>query len=66
MDTGATNHIVHSITLFTTIASTKHCVVELPNGETAMVTHIGSVQISAHLILENDLCSLFYFQLNLN
>lgn len=66
MDTRATDQIVHSITLLTTIASTKHRVVELPNGETAMVTHIGSVQISAHLILENVLCSLFYFQLNLS
>ena len=38
IDTGATDHIVHSVHLFTnfTAISTN---VELPNGETAMVTH---------------------------
>ena len=55
VDTGATNNIVHSVTLLTTITFVKHSVVELPNGEIAMVTHIWFVRISAHLFLENVL-----------
>ena len=55
VDTGATNNIVHSVTLLTTITFVKHSVVELPNGEIAMVTHIWFVRISAHLFLENFL-----------
>ena len=55
IDTGATDHIVHSVHLFTnfTAISTN---VELPNGETAVVTHIGSISLSATLVLHNVLC----------
>ena len=55
IDIGATDHIVHSVHLFTnfTAISTN---VELPNGETAMVSHIGSISLSATLVLHNVLC----------
>ena len=55
IDTGATDHIVHSVNLFTnfTAISTN---VELPNGETVVVTHIGSISLSATLVLHNVLC----------
>ena len=55
VDTGAANNIVHSVALLTTITFVKRCVVELPNGEIAMLTLIGSVRISVHLFLENVL-----------
>ena len=55
IDTGATDHIVHSIHLFTEF-TTVSCVVALPNGETAMVTYIGSITLSSTLILHNVLC----------
>ena len=55
IDTGATDHIVHSIHLFTKF-TTVSCVVALPNGEIAMVTHIGSITLSSILILHNVLC----------
>ena len=60
IDIGATDYIVHSIHLFTnfTAISTN---VELPNGETAMVPHIGSISHSATLVLHNVLCVLFFF-----
>ena len=55
IDIGATDHIVHSVHLFTnfTAISTN---VELLNGETAMVSHIGSISLSATLVLHNVLC----------
>lgn len=55
IDIGATDHIVHSVHLFTnfTAISTN---VELPNGETTMVSHIGSISLSATLVLHNVLC----------
>lgn len=55
VNTGATEDIVHSVTILTTITFFKHCGVEIPNGETAMVILIGSVGISSHLFLENVL-----------
>lgn len=56
LDTGATNHIICSISLLTTITSLTQCIIELPNGESAQVTHIGLVQHSATLVLDNVLC----------
>uniref|UniRef100_A0A2N9J5R4 Retrotransposon Copia-like N-terminal domain-containing protein n=1 Tax=Fagus sylvatica TaxID=28930 RepID=A0A2N9J5R4_FAGSY len=40
-DTGATDHMVHSISCLTTVTSTINTSVELPNGEFVSVTHIG-------------------------
>ncbi|XP_075648679.1 uncharacterized protein LOC142619466 [Castanea sativa] len=56
IDTGATDHMVHSVTCFTSITTTLNTHVNLPNGETALVTHIGTVKISAKLTLYNVLC----------
>ncbi|XP_050258405.1 uncharacterized protein LOC126703484 [Quercus robur] len=56
IDTGATDHMVHSIAYFTTITTTLNTFVNLPNGEVASVTHVGIVKISEHLILHNVLC----------
>ena len=56
IDTGATDHMVHSITCFTTITATLNTFVNLPNGEVASITHVGIVKISEHLILHNVLC----------
>ncbi|XP_023920081.1 uncharacterized protein LOC112031589 [Quercus suber] len=55
LDTGATDHIIHSISLFTKITSSISTFVQLPNGEKVTVTHIGTIQITSTLVLENDL-----------
>jgi hypothetical protein len=56
IDTGAIDHMINSISLFTSITTTLSTKVKLPNGQFALVTHIGTVQISAHLTLTNVLC----------
>ena len=56
LDIGATDHIIHSIKLFTKITSTVTSFVQLPNGEQVTVTHIGTIQITPTLTLENVLC----------
>ena len=56
IDIGATDHIIHFVTLFTKITSSISTYVQLPNGEKVVVTHIGTIQITSTLILENVLC----------
>ena len=56
LDIGATNYIVHSLTLFTKITSCVATFVQLPNGEKVTVTHIGTIQVTSTLLLENVLC----------
>jgi hypothetical protein len=56
IDTGATDHMVCSVSLFTSITALVSHRVKLPNGSFAEVTHIGTIQISEHLILTNVLC----------
>lgn len=53
LDSGATDHMVHSFTLFTSIVQIS---IRLPNGDVAKVNQIGTVQLSSTLILENVLC----------
>ena len=53
---GASDRIVCSVSMFTKITSITQCVVELLNDETVNVTHIGTIQLSAHFTLENVLC----------
>ena len=48
--------MVYSVSQLTTITSTVHSCVYLPNGETVVVTHIGTVQLSATLTLTDVLC----------
>lgn len=57
IDSGATDHMVHSINFFTKITSIAHITDKLPNGESVIVTHTGTVQLSASIVLENVLCS---------
>ena len=56
LDTGATDHIIHSTSLFTKITSSISSFVHLPNGEKVLVTHIGTVQVTSTLILEDMIC----------
>ena len=65
LDSGATDHMIHSIQFFTSITSIVHISVRLPNGDMAKVSHIGTVQVSPTLLLENVLCiPTFSFNLN--
>ena len=56
LDTGATDHFVCSVDLLTSITATMQSLVQLPNGESAQVTHIGTVTLSSSLTLTNVLC----------
>jgi hypothetical protein len=56
IDTGATDHMISFVTLFTSITAVVSHKVKLPNGHFAPVTHIGTVQLSEHLILTKVLC----------
>lgn len=61
--TGATDHIVFSLHLLTTITIIIETMVELPNGEGARVTHIGTITLSSKLTHTNVLCvPSFFFQ----
>ena len=48
--------MVHSIQFFTSITSIVQISSRLPNGDMAKVTHVGIVQVSPTLSLENVLC----------
>jgi hypothetical protein len=56
LDTSATDHMVHSLCKFTSITSSISTYIHLPNGEKALATHIGTVQISKSLLLTDVLC----------
>ena len=56
LDISATDHFVCSVDLLTSITTTRKSLVQLPNGELAQVTHIGTVVLSSSLILNNVLC----------
>ena len=47
--------MLHSVSYFTSITATLNTHVNLPNGEIALVTHIGIVRISESLVLYNVL-----------
>lgn len=55
INTGASDHIVCLMTLLHSLTSVTNCIVELPNGEFAQVTYIGSIQLLATLIIHNVL-----------
>ena len=55
IDTRAIDHIVYSVNLLYSITAIARSVVELPNGETASVTHIGTIDLSSSLTLHNVL-----------
>ena len=56
IDIGATDHMVCSLTLFTSVTSYHNSIVEFPNGEYALVTHTGTIKVSDSLTLFNVLC----------
>jgi hypothetical protein len=56
IDTGATDHMISTVSLFTSIIATISSRVKLPNGNYAIVTHIGTVKLSEHLTLHDVLC----------
>ena len=56
MDTGAIDHIVCFKHLLTSFTAISHTVVELPNGEAVLVTHVGTIKLSSHITLTNVLC----------
>ena len=56
IDTGATDHMICSTSLFTHITSVVSKTVRLPNGQHASVTHIGTIKISESFVLTNVLC----------
>ena len=60
MDTRATNLIVCFMHLLTTITAITQAMVQLPNGETTRVTHVGTVTLSSHLTFTNVLCVPFF------
>ncbi|KAF7143763.1 hypothetical protein RHSIM_Rhsim05G0166600 [Rhododendron simsii] len=54
IDTGATNHMCSSLTLFTTYKSCPtQSFVQLPDGSSTQITHIGTIKLSPTLALEN-------------
>ncbi|XP_075655032.1 uncharacterized protein LOC142625227 [Castanea sativa] len=57
LDSGATDHIICYVSRLASVTALTQCVVELPNGESAQVTHIGTVKLSSTLILDHDLSS---------
>lgn len=56
VDARAANHIVCSVNLFSSIIAIAQSVVELPNGETASVTYIGTIILCSSLTLHNIIC----------
>lgn len=55
IDTGATDHMVHFVSCFTSIIAILNTFANLPNGELALVTHIGTIEISTKLVLHSVL-----------
>ena len=55
IDTRTTDHIVCSVSLLTSITAISHSMVQFRNGESAVVTHVGTIQLSSHMTLTNVL-----------
>jgi hypothetical protein len=56
IDTGATDHMVITTKFYTTMHRVDNINVNLPTGQSVMVTHIGSIQITPTLLLTDVLC----------
>ena len=56
INTGASDHIVCSMKLLTSYIEISRAMVELPNGEATIVTHIGTIHLSSHITLTNVIC----------
>ena len=64
VDSGATDHVCHNLSAFTTCTKIKPVLISLPNGQTVYVTYSGLVHFSAKFYLSNVLY-VPHFQLNL-
>ena len=60
IDTGATDYIECSVSLLSAITAVTNAIVQLPNGKTASMTHIGTIILSSSLILNIVLCVLSF------
>ena len=56
IDTRATDHMISSLSLFTTITHVTSKTIRLPNGQHALVTHIVTIKISETFVLTDVLC----------
>lgn len=65
IDSGASNHMTHTLSFFTNHASVPHAKpVKLPTGDVTPISYIGSVKLSNDLCLDNVLCvPNFHFNL---
>lgn len=64
LDSGATDHIVFSLSLFTSYTKIASIIARLSNGQQILATHSGTVKLNEALILNN----IFYmpiFTINL-
>lgn len=55
LDSGATDHISCSLFLLNNVRSISGILIGLPNGERVLASHIGNVQLSAHITLTDVL-----------
>jgi hypothetical protein len=63
LDSGATDHITHSMQYFISYHHIKSVPISLPNGNKVCANIAGSIQISPHIIIDNV---LFVPQFNIN
>ena len=64
VDSGATNHVCHNLSAFTTWTKIKPILISLPNGQTVYATYSSLVHFSAKFYL-SDVLYVPHFQLNL-
>src|SRR5262249_28180384 len=55
VDTGATDHICCSLSLFSSYTAVQNVFVTLPNGQQVPITHVGTVPISHSLVVHSVL-----------
>ena len=55
IDSGASSHVCSDLHMFTTLTPVSSVSVSLPNGTRVLITHTGTIHISASLILYNVL-----------
>jgi mRNA-degrading endonuclease HigB of HigAB toxin-antitoxin module len=56
IDIGATDHMVINTQYYTSMQVVHNLNVTLPNGQSVVVTHIGSIQVTSSLLLTDVLC----------
>ncbi|XP_042056126.1 uncharacterized protein LOC121800672 [Salvia splendens] len=64
LDTCATHHVLYDQSLFSYVSPISNAFVNLPNGQTAPVTHIGNIKLTPLITLSSALyVPSFYFNL---